>query len=216
MDIRDIQILVRRGESDSLEFKRKARFPEKIMKEVVAFANTKGGILMIGVDDNGSIPGLKFANEEAFVLEDAISRFCYPKIKYKSEMVKITEKKAVINYHIFESPRKPHFVQNTTESRQKTAYIRVSDRSIQASREMIEILRRKKALNGIKFHYGDKERILLKYLDENDYITIKKFVQTASISYKTASRTLVRLVLANVLKIDACEDGDLFRLKETV
>lgn len=216
MDIRDIQMLVRRGESDSLEFKRKARFPEKIMKEVVAFANTKGGILMIGVDDNGTIPGLKFANEDAFVLEEAISRFCYPRIKYKSEMIKITEKKAVINYHIFESQLKPHFVQNTPENKHKTAYIRVSDRSIQASREMIEILRRKKTLNGIKFHYGEKERILLKYLDENDYITIEKFVQTASIPYKTASRTLVRLVLANVLKIDACEDGDLFRLKKTV
>ncbi len=209
-------MLVKRGESDSLEFKRKARYPQKIMKEVVAFANTKGGILMIGVDDNGSIPGLKFANEEAFVLEDAISRFCYPRIKYRSEMINISDRKSVINYHIFESHRKPHFVQNTLDQKDKTAYIRVSDKSIQASREMVEILRKKKTINGVKFHYGDKERILLKYLDKNDFINVDQFIKIAGIPYKIASRTLVRLVLANVLKINACEDGDIFRLKEIV
>ena len=171
---------------------------------------------MIGVDDNGSIPGLKFATEEAYVLEEAISRFCYPRIKYKSELINISDKKSVINYHIFESRRKPHFVQNTSEQKNKTAYIRVSDKSIQASREMIEILRRKKTINGVKFHYGEKERILLKYLDKNDFINIDQFVQIASIPYNIASRTLVRLVLANVLKIDASEGGDIFRLKEIV
>lgn len=69
--------MVKAGENDFLEFKRKASFPEKIVKEIVAFANTRGGDLLIGVDDNGTIPGLKFAEEDAWVLDNAIQQYCW-------------------------------------------------------------------------------------------------------------------------------------------
>ena len=81
---------------------------------------------------------------------------------------------------------------------------------------MIEILKRKKSNKGVKFHYGEIERILFKYLQDNKYITINKFIQLAEISYPMASRTLVKLVLANVLRIDAQEDNDLFSVNENV
>ena len=40
------------GESTTVEFKRKFTSPEKIAKELTSFANTKGGYLLIGVDDD--------------------------------------------------------------------------------------------------------------------------------------------------------------------
>ena len=72
MELKELYRLVRKGEGETLEFKRKAAHPEKIVREVVAFANTKGGDLLIGVDDNGTIPGVKYAEEEIFVLNKAI------------------------------------------------------------------------------------------------------------------------------------------------
>lgn len=43
------------GESTTVEFKRKFTSPEKIAKELTSFANTKGGYLLIGVDDDKKI-----------------------------------------------------------------------------------------------------------------------------------------------------------------
>ena len=73
MDYQELKNLVRRGESSSLEFKLKTNHPEKIIKGVVAFANTNGGIMLIGVGDDKKIPGLKYADEDEYLLVRATS-----------------------------------------------------------------------------------------------------------------------------------------------
>ena len=88
--------------------------------------------------------------------------------------------------------------------------MRVADRSVQASKEMKEILKgERKGLN-IKFNYGEKERILMKYLAENPSITVETYANLANISRKVASRTLIVLVLANVIKVQPNEVQDFF------
>lgn len=47
-DLKNLKNLVRHGEGQRLEFKMKVKFPEKIIKELVAFANTDGGHLLLG------------------------------------------------------------------------------------------------------------------------------------------------------------------------
>ncbi|MGK7393672.1 MAG: AlbA family DNA-binding domain-containing protein [Candidatus Cyclobacteriaceae bacterium M3_2C_046] len=212
MTIQEIKSVVSEGEHVQLEFKKKVSFPEKIVREIVAFANTQGGTLLIGVDDNGSIDGLKFAEEDQFVLEQAISKYCRPKINYRAEIVKLNKKKSIINYTIYESARKPHFVLENLEMKKGKAYVRVKDKSIQASREIREILRRSRKKKDIKFNFGDKEKLLMEYLDQHDFITVKQFAQVASLNQYQASRTLILLVLANVLKVIPQEKADLYRL----
>lgn len=43
-------------ESENIEFK--AKLTDEIYKEVIAFANTDGGVIYIGVDDNGNVVGI--------------------------------------------------------------------------------------------------------------------------------------------------------------
>lgn len=221
MDIRDIKKLVKEGENESTEFKKKANFPEKIVKEIVAFANTRGGSLLIGVDDDGSISGTKNVEEDLYALENAISIYCFPKVNYTVNVVRVSDKRAVLNYTIFESSKKPHFVyHNGSNSKIKhrtsrKSYVRIRDRSVQASRELIEILKKKDRKNGIKVQFGEKEKILMNYLGKHPSITIKKFSEIAGIRKFIASKTLVWLVLANILEIEAREDEDLFRQKNT-
>ncbi len=74
MELHEIKRLIYGGESDLVEFKRKIAHPEKVIREVVAFANTKGGHLFVGVDDDRSIVGCKYAEEEDFLLQKAIKR----------------------------------------------------------------------------------------------------------------------------------------------
>ncbi len=211
MELKDLKTLVRQGEGVTLEFKLKANHPEKIIREIVAFANTKGGTLLVGVGDDKSIPGLKFIDEEEYMLVRAIERNCFPPVKYEMERVAVTDERDVLVFTIPKSTEKPHYVQLDNEESGK-AYVRVQDRSVQASKEMKQILRRENQ-EGIQFKFGDKEKILMQYLSENQKITLNKFVEIAKIPVWLASRTLVLLVLSNVLKIQPDELVDYFLVK---
>ena len=50
--------LISQGESSLLEFKEEQVRPESLAREMVAFANTFGGTILIGVADNGTITGV--------------------------------------------------------------------------------------------------------------------------------------------------------------
>jgi predicted HTH transcriptional regulator len=213
MDIRDIKRLVKDGENEGIEFKKKANFPEKIVKEIVAFANSNGGNLLVGVDDDGKITGTKTPEEDLFVLENAISNYCHPKINYTIDVVRINDKRAVLNYTIFKSPNKPHFVVNPATGKNTKAFIRIRDKSVQASRELVEILKKSNWKRGMKVNFGDKEKILMNYLGEHQEITLEEFSRIARIKKYVASKTLVWLVLANILEIEAREEQDIYRQK---
>jgi predicted HTH transcriptional regulator len=212
MTIGELRMQVIAGEGEKLEFKKKVAFPEKIVREIVAFANTHGGHLIIGIDDNGEISGLKFAEEEHYEMERAIKNYCRPMIAYNYEIIPISNKKSVIKYTIFESYRKPHYVVQDEEGGKK-AYVRVRDRSIQASKEIREILKRGRKNKDIRFNYGEKEKVLMKYLDEHNFITVAKFAKIAGLSRFMASKTMILLVLANVLRVIPTEKEDIFERK---
>lgn len=211
MSIRELHQLIKNGESETLEFKTKANHPDKIVKEVVAFANTKGGKLLIGVTDDCRIVGLPSVEEELYTLEHAIARYCFPKIEYQYEIIPISVKRSIIIYTIFESEIKPHSIALNGRKNQRQGYIRLADRSVKASKEMKEILRRERKPSAVRFTYGDKEKVLLNYLDKHEFITLRNFSELAGIRPYLASRTLVTLVLARVLQIIPREGEDWYR-----
>ncbi len=81
--------LISEGESTTLEFKRKISSSEKIAKEVVAFANTIGGYLLIGVDDDGTLYGIESEKSDTDILEKACCFLISPPIEPIIEIVKI-------------------------------------------------------------------------------------------------------------------------------
>lgn len=211
MTIREIQALVSKGEGNTLEFKHKVEHPEKIVREIVAFANSQGGNLLIGVDDDGTISGLKDAEEEAYALESAIQKHCKPPVPLASEIVPISKKRSVIHYSILPSQRKPHAVKKDESTK---VYVRARDRSIQASKEMREILRRQRNPRDTRFTFGEKEKLLMQYLDIHGEITLPEFAALAQIKKYYASKTLIVLVLAKILTIEPREGTDLYKLAD--
>jgi len=72
-----IKLLIREGEGLTVEFKEK--YSSRIDEDIVAFSNTKGGILILGVRDDGSISGEKLTNDlKAKIL--SLARNCKPPI----------------------------------------------------------------------------------------------------------------------------------------
>ncbi|SDC99764.1 Putative DNA-binding domain-containing protein [Algoriphagus faecimaris] len=212
MTLQEVKALAAKGEGLKLEFKKKIAFPEKVVRELVALANTAGGVLLVGVDDDGTVSGQRFIEEEIFVLEKAIRELIFPPLDYEVESVKLTEKKGVAIFSIPLSNNRPHYLK---EKQRNQAFVRVADRSVQASREVWEVLRRGKNPKDMVFTYGKKEEVLMKSLEGLGKITLKEYAKLAKLPYFLASKTLVRLVLANVLQIHPQESEDYFTLKES-
>jgi len=212
MKLHELEDVVSKGEGQLLEFKLKATFPEKIVKEMVAFANTEGGQLFIGVDDDGRISGLKFAEEDKFVIEKAIQNHIKPGIRYQSEVIPINKKRNILHYRIFENRKKPSYFLNDPNKRGK-AYVRVKDKSVQASREMVEILKRSKNKKAFPIRLGDKEQLLFQYIEKHGKTTLVKFMEISGLSRFKASQILIRLVVSNILHIETGEKTDYFSMK---
>jgi hypothetical protein len=207
--IKHLKLLVSQGEGFQLEFKRKAAFPEKIVREMIAFANSKGGILLVGIGDDKTIPGLKHPEDDSHVIRQALKR-CRPALPVRETFIPIGMNRSVIQYEIAESKKKPHYY--LTEEQIKESYVRVEDKSIKASREVREIAKRSQLKKDIRFHYGEYERMLMQYLDQHHTITLSKFTEVSGLKRFVASKKLVLLVLADVLKITPHEKGDVFSL----
>ena len=207
--IQQLKRLVAQGEGSRLEFKRKAAVPEKIVQEMIAFANTKGGILLIGIGDDKSIPGLKYPEDDSYVIQQSLKR-CKPPLPLTENAIPVAPNRTVLYYEIGESKRKPHYF--ISQDKGKESFVRVDDKCIRASKEMLEISRRAAKNKDIRFHYGPHEDMLMKYLDKNRSITLKKFIEVSGLKRFIASRKLILLVLADVLRITPHEKGDIFSL----
>ena len=122
--VQELKKLVHRGEGSHLEFKRKASQPDKIAKELIAFANSSGGIMLIGVDDDKSIPGLKYPEEESHAINAILEKQCWPKLVFAERAIRISEKHFVLQLDIPKSERPPHFFVISPD--RKEAYIRLT------------------------------------------------------------------------------------------
>jgi predicted HTH transcriptional regulator len=72
---------IQQGENQHLDFKKTIQDSRKIARSLVAFANSRGGSLLIGVKDNGSIAGIR-SEEEIHMIEVATLLYCHPKLPY--------------------------------------------------------------------------------------------------------------------------------------
>jgi ATP-dependent DNA helicase RecG len=68
--------IIRNGENSGVEFKRDVIENHKLAKELVAFANLAGGMVLLGVDDDGSICGITRHD-----LEEWVMNVCRDKIR---------------------------------------------------------------------------------------------------------------------------------------
>ncbi len=79
MDIQKLKSIIKTGENSYIQFKRMFNGPSQIAAEVGAFANSKGGMIIVGVDDDGEITGLE--KTQIRNLNQWISNACTNKIE---------------------------------------------------------------------------------------------------------------------------------------
>ena len=212
MNYKDLEVMLEEGEGFELEFKRKVSTPAKIARTIIAFANTRGGTILFGVDDDRTIVGVGSEKEEMEMIRIAGTIHCDPPIEPETEIVAYKGRDVIVAT-IPESEAKPHalLLERDGEEEGTRVYIRVNDKTVEASKEVVRILEAENPdAPPLRIAIGDAERRLFDYLDANERITVKQFADLVNISYRRASRSLIQLVRAGVLRIHTLEKEEFY------
>lgn len=205
-----IQKLIDQGENQQLDFKFEVSDSKKIARTMSAFANTSGGTLLIGVKDNGAVAGVR-TDEELYMVEAAAKMYCRPQIPFTTRAW--TEQgKTVLEIII---PRNENDIVTALDGSGKwLAYVRVDDENFLANTVLLQVWKRRRSGLGTFLRYTDNEKILLDYLSENEHITITKFGRIALITRKIAERTLVNLIMLNIIEMEFADQTIVYKLKK--
>jgi len=92
--------IISNGENSGVEFKRDDIRPEQLAREIVALANLKGGYILLGVEDDGTISGITRSNLSEWMADTVFGRYVHPQIlPYYEEM---NDGKALIDAGLIE------------------------------------------------------------------------------------------------------------------
>jgi predicted HTH transcriptional regulator len=202
--------LIEEGEHQQQDFKFCINDSKKIAKSLVAFANTLGGRLLIGVKDNGKVIGIS-TDEEYYMVESAAKIYSKPPIDFTTKQWH-SEGKTVLEISVQPSNKKPHFAKD--ETGKWLAYIRIKDENVLAHNIQLVVWKKQKSSKGIHFTYSKDEKFLIDFLQNNDGITFSKFIRMAHISRKKAEEVLSNFVIMNVVKMQTSRDGTVFELNK--
>lgn len=122
-------------ESDKLEFKREVN--DSIIKEVIAFANTTGGTIIIGYDDNGVPVGLSNAKEDLEKVSNKLHDAIEPNVDFlvSLKIDKIDDKEIIV-IEILQGTNKPYYIKSKGMI-PEGVYIRFGNTSRPSTSDMI-------------------------------------------------------------------------------
>lgn len=160
----DINNLIELGESNTLEFKEGFCSASELAKEMCAFANSRGGIILFGVDDNGNKTGLKIKKNIAEHIITIASNNLKPSI---IPLVEVIDKEVVV-ITIESGLDKPYAANGVY-------YIRVGPVSRKASRD--ELIRLMQDFGKIEF---DSQVVKNATFEDLDLEKVKQFLERRS------------------------------------
>lgn len=207
-DLSKLEALIAKGEGTDLDFKRRITSQPKIARTLAAFANHRGGILLVGVEDNGEIVGAD-PEEEMFMIHEAAEQYCDPPVDvhftiYEDDFV------TVLQAQVIRSLKKPHLAPDEHEEWQ--IYIRAHDKTLVASKtalKQIDAIDEPESTDDL----DTKELAALSYLRHHQSLTAKVYSRQLNISLQRANRILVKLMNMGLLLQQRDDRGEYYVLR---
>jgi ATP-dependent DNA helicase RecG len=107
----ELKKLIGQSEGHNLELKKSTSLRQEIGQAVSAFANTNGGIILIGISPDGEIVGVDIGKKTVEDLANLIKENTDPKIYPQMKIHKVDDKN-IIEIAVKESDEKPIFFSN--------------------------------------------------------------------------------------------------------
>lgn len=206
-----IQKLIEKGEHQQLDFKFEISDSKKIARSLVAFANTDGGKLLVGVKDNGVVAGVR-SEEEYHMVEAAAQLYCRPEVTFKTREWVVQGRK-VLEVVVPKNPAIKHKAPD--KNGEYRFFVRVHDQNILADSILIKLWKKESENVPVKIFLAEAELGLLRYLEKQASITVVEFMKLFSISKPKAEIILVNFIRLGIIDMIMTEKGTKFALSDT-
>jgi ATP-dependent DNA helicase RecG len=168
MILSELQHILTGGESETVEFKKSTSMLREGIETLCAFANHRGGSLLFGVQDDGTVIGQQVTDDTLKHIVNAVQLNTDPKLYPRVETVEFNGKTCIL-VTIEESPLKPHLAYGR-------AYLRVGTSNQRLEREQYEQLLQQR-FNGYGFDYQIQKGATLEDIDSDG---VYEFLETAN------------------------------------
>lgn len=205
-----LEQLIAKGEGVQLDFKQSISNQQKIARTLTAFANNRGGKLLVGVRDNGELIGCD-TEEEMYMLYEAAEHFCEPPIDIVFTIYETVDDLSVLAAEIKNSLRKPHFALD--EHNEWQLYMRSHDKTLLASKHTQKMLEQEDARSNEKNKLDSKEQFALDFLQKNEFLLPKEFARRLNISLQRANIILVKLTKSGLILYNKDARGEYYMLR---
>jgi Putative DNA-binding domain len=201
LSVHDLQSCMSRGEGMRLEFKRILPREERAARTLCAFANTRGGLLLVGVTDRGRVHGVHHPEEVRETLLRISRQWIEPELLLELQVLEV-EGPRVVACSVPWSRERPHALLLPGGERRFLVRVGASNRPADGP-----TLR---ALEGGRHStrgLSPFERALLEWVaaevrrspHPGGTATVARFARGANVSEARARRSFVRLELAGLL-----------------
>lgn len=169
MDALELRRLLAAGENLHCDFKREFHSYRELAKDLVCFANTDGGVLLFGIEDDGTVLGVEEPERLAMQIDEAAFEHCEPPVTVLTEFVQVREALVV-------AARVPRGDARPYRTKSGQFYVRTAARCRQASRE--ELLRLFQATESL---YYDELPVARSSLADLDLDALTRFLADAGL-----------------------------------
>lgn len=204
--------MIAEGEHQRQDFKYCINDSRKIARSMVAFANTDGGRLLLGIRDNGSVAGVR-SDEEYYMAEAAAKLYSRPPISFNTQQW-VAEGKTVLEINIQKSTEIPHFAQ--VEEGKWLVYIRKDDQDIVAPGILLKVWEQQKSPQGVHIRYSEEEKRILQMLQANQPLSLNQLTRQGKFQRWKGEKILVKLIVTGVVGMEIGETGTLFFLRNDI
>lgn len=197
-----LKALISQGEHQRQDFKFRIDDQKKIARTLVAFANSDGGRLLIGVKDNGKIVGVN-PEEEFHMIQGAAEMYAKPAVKIESRIWQ-EEMRLVLEINI--EPDANRNYRALDDDGNWKVYVRRNDHTLLANKIILKIWSFEK--QGVKKPqtFGEEQLSILKIIGEHEKLTLSKLYRSTSLPKSTVDHTVALLVHWELVKMDFEEE----------
>lgn len=187
--------LISEGEHVTQDFKYTINNPRKIARSLSAFANNAGGRLLIGVDDNGVIKGVR-SEEDIYVVEAAAEIYCTPPLHPSFTAYKDKGGALVIRADVEKADLRPVYVKEADN--QLKAYYRVADENILAHPLMVAVWENSRRNPSFSFELSPERVSILKCL-ESQPLSVEELLCAVRMSKDRLEKTITELCAMHLI-----------------
>lgn len=208
-DFKYIQSLIVQGEHQHLDFKQTISDSRKIARSLVAFANTEGGTLLVGVKDNGNISGIR-SDEEIYMLDAAVKLYCRPNVPVVLRLWEPIKNKHVLEVEV--SADRSKIWRAIDDDDNWKIWIRHHDKNILVDKVWEKVWYRRQNRDQKTIIFSGHQLSVLENLSGQRSYSLIELVQIIALPVRETEELLTDFVMMGLLVMQVTENGIVYTL----